>query len=105
MNSLRPSIMLGDTFFGTWIYVDEEGNPIVINDELIFKSSIKINDKKYPVELTVLDQTQNIGEIAFIVQTSDWSRGIAEMDLKVMLGEFIKHSEKYCFNVVGSITE
>lgn len=104
MNSLRPSIVLGDTLHGVWTYVDCNGKPVAITDNLSFLSSVKIKEIKYPVLLTVLDQVQNKGEIAFIAQTIDWSLGIAEMDIKVMSDGYVKHSEKYCFNVVRGIS-
>ena len=104
MNSLRPSIVLGDTLHGTWTYVDCDGKPVTITDDLLFLSSVMIKETKYSVLLTVLDQTQNKGEIAFIAQTIDWSPGIAEMDIKVMSDGFVKHSEKHCFNVVRGIS-
>ncbi|MEQ1321778.1 hypothetical protein [Acinetobacter guillouiae] len=104
MNSLRPSIVSGDTLFGTWTYIDCNGDPVAITDDLSFLSSVYINEKKHAVELTVLDQTLNKGEIAFQAQTLDWGLGIAEMDIKVVTGDLEKHSEKHCFNVVRGIS-
>ncbi len=104
MNTLRPNLVLGDTLFGSWIYEDENNIPVAITDDLIFSSSVSINNKTYSLNLTILDQIMNPGEIAFTAQSIDWEVGLAEMDIKVISGEIIKHSEKYCFRVIKGIT-
>lgn len=104
MNALRPKITIGDTFFGSWIYVDDDGNPVIITDDIEFSSSVSINGVKYPVSLSILDQSEFPGEIEFLVQTDGWSKGIVEMDIKAISGIYKGHSEKYCFNVVEGVT-
>lgn len=104
MNALRPTIYIGDTFFGTWTYVDDDGNPVIITDDIEFSSSVSIKNIKHPVSLSVLDQNNFPGEIEFLVQTTGWEKGIAEMDIKAVSGIYIEHSEKYCFNVAEGVT-
>lgn len=104
MNNMNPTLVLGDTLFGTWIYVDEDGKPVAISNDLNLSSSVSINNKTYSLNLTILDQIMNPGEIAFTAQSIDWEVGLAEMDIKVISGEIIKHSEKYCFRVIKGIT-
>lgn len=104
MNALRPTITIGDTFFGTWTYVDDDGNPVIITDDIEFSSSVLIKGIKYSVALSILDQSEFPGEIEFLVQTDGWPKGIAEMDIKAISGIYKGHSEKYCFNVVEGIT-
>ncbi|KXZ68751.1 hypothetical protein [Acinetobacter venetianus] len=104
MSEIQQRIVIGDSFFGTWVYVDDIGEPIEITQSMEFSSSIELNGNKYPVTLDVLDQTLYRGQIAFFVETNDWERGHAEMDILAVSGIYKKHSPKYCFVVVGGVT-
>ncbi|NNP68974.1 hypothetical protein [Acinetobacter sp. Ac_5812] len=105
MNEIRPTLIIGDTLFGTWTQVDESGNPEIITQEMQFSSAIKLNNVKHQVQLQILDQNLYPGEIAFLVQTLGWQKGVAEMDILAVSGIYKGHSEKYCFLVVEGVTD
>ena len=104
MNEIRPTLAIGDSLFGTWTYVDDEGKPIAITQDMEFSSSVELNGNKYPVHLVVLDQNNYPGQISFLAQTEGWTKGIAEMDMLVVSGIYREHTPKYCFLIVEGVT-
>ncbi len=104
MNDIRPTLVIGDSLFGTWTYVDDDGKPIVITQDMEFSSSVQLNGVKYPVLLAVLDQNLFPGQIGYLAQTNNWEKGIAEMDLLAVSGIYKKHSTKHCILVVEGVT-
>ncbi|MCH7381358.1 hypothetical protein [Acinetobacter higginsii] len=104
MNEIRPKITIGDSLYGTWTYIDDDGKPIVITQDMGFSSSIELNGSKYPVLLVVLDQNEYPGQISYLVQTTGWTKGIAEMDMLVVSGIYREHTPKYCFIVSEGVT-
>lgn len=104
MNETRPTLVIGDSLYGTWTYVDDDGKPIVITQDMEFSSSVELNNVKYPVQLVVLNQELFPGQISYLAQTDNWGKGIAEMDLFAVSGIYKEHSPKYCFVVVEGVT-
>ncbi|WP_339352805.1 hypothetical protein [Acinetobacter beijerinckii] len=104
MNEIRRNLVIGDTLFGTWTYVDDDGNPVQITDSLEFTCTARNNGNLYPVSLSILDQEQFPGEIAFSVQTIGWKKGNVEIDIKAISGIYIKHSDKRCITIVEGVT-
>lgn len=104
MNEIRPTLVIGDSLYGTWTYVDDNGKPIVITQDMQFSSSVRLNEVNYPVLLAVLDQTLFPGQIAYLAQTDNWKKGIAEMDILAVSGIYKEHSPKYCLLIVEGVT-
>lgn len=110
MNNI-PYFKVGDTFHVPIKFFDTETDyPVEITPDMTVSCNIKLSSSRviYSPVVTVLDQNinENKGYVILSVDdTTGWTVGQAVLDIKLIWGGSIRHSQDFKFNVVRSITQ
>lgn len=104
-----PYFKIGDTFDLPIQLCDAStGEGIEITSGMLFTSSVndQYNRKLADLEVSPYpDQVQSAGYVLLSCpDTSDWPAGLGQMDIKLVQGGAIRHSQTIEFTIVRSIT-
>ena len=107
----KPYIKIGDSFDVPIQMIDSTtGEGVEITTGMVFTCTIVnlLNEViAAPTVTPYADQTLNKGYLLLSVPTSvtsTWKSGKVKTDIKMTIGDSVRHSQEFSFNIVEAIT-